>query len=62
MGSPKYLPYLLLYKKTSQDKIIVFQGSHATLKIIFFHKQKTKFKKFLRQKYKYLLDECRRRK
>lgn len=50
MGSPKYLPYLLLYKRTSQDKIIVFQGSRATLKIVFFHKQKTKFKKFLRQK------------
>lgn len=41
MGSPKYLPYLLLYKKTSQDRIIVFQGSHATLKIVFFHEKGT---------------------
>lgn len=38
MGSPKYLPCC---KKTSQDRIIVFQGSHATLKIVFFHEQGT---------------------
>lgn len=41
MGSPKYLLYLLLYKKTSQDKITVFQGPHATVKIVFFHEQGT---------------------
>lgn len=32
----KYLHYLLLYKKTSQKKVVLFQGAHVILKIVSF--------------------------
>lgn len=37
MASPKYLSYLLLYEKSSQDKVTLFQGSQITTEIVFSH-------------------------
>lgn len=37
MASPKYLSYLLLYEKSSQDKVTLFQESQITTEIVFSH-------------------------
>lgn len=33
----QYLSYLLLYEKSSQDKVTLFQGSQITTEIVFSH-------------------------
>lgn len=35
MGSSKYLTYVLLYKKTSQDEVTLFQKPHTMVEIVF---------------------------